>query len=76
VGDPVYHPRKLLKNISKTFPTIPANIADVVKSARRQMLHAWRLGFIHPETGEKMQFEAPLAKDMSELLFKIRSLES
>jgi 23S rRNA pseudouridine1911/1915/1917 synthase len=72
VGDPVYHPRKLLKNILKTFPTIPANLSDVLRSAKRQMLHAWRLGFVHPETGEKMVFEAPMATDMADLLSKLR----
>jgi 23S rRNA pseudouridine1911/1915/1917 synthase len=73
VGDPVYHPRKLLKNISKTFPTLPTNLAGVVKSTKRQMLHAWRLGFVHPGSGEKMVFEAPMAEDMAELLDALRS---
>jgi 23S rRNA pseudouridine1911/1915/1917 synthase len=73
VGDPVYHPRKLLKNLTQTFPGIPAHLVEVVKSAGRQMLHAWRLGFVHPETGEKMMFEAPLAEDMATLLNVLRS---
>jgi 23S rRNA pseudouridine1911/1915/1917 synthase len=30
----------------------------------RQMLHAWRLGFIHPANGEWMQFASPLPDDM------------
>jgi 23S rRNA pseudouridine1911/1915/1917 synthase len=30
----------------------------------RQALHAHRLAFIHPLTGDPMQFEAPLAPDM------------
>lgn len=29
----------------------------------RQMLHAWRLGFTHPRTGERMNFEAPIPAD-------------
>lgn len=29
----------------------------------RQMLHAWRLGFAHPRTGEKMNFESPIPQD-------------
>ena len=32
----------------------------------RQFLHAWRLGFRHPVTGEEMSFEAPLAGDLGE----------
>ncbi len=29
----------------------------------RQMLHAWRLGFAHPRTGERMDFRAPVPPD-------------
>ena len=31
--------------------------------AARQMLHAWRLGFRHPRTGEAVSFRAPLPAD-------------
>jgi 23S rRNA pseudouridine1911/1915/1917 synthase len=30
----------------------------------RQFLHAWRLAFRHPVTGEEMNFEAPLAEEL------------
>jgi 23S rRNA pseudouridine1911/1915/1917 synthase len=29
----------------------------------RQMLHAWKLGFTHPRTGERMNFQAPIPPD-------------
>jgi 23S rRNA-/tRNA-specific pseudouridylate synthase len=29
----------------------------------RQMLHAWKLGFAHPRTGEPMHFSSPLPED-------------
>ena len=29
----------------------------------RQMLHAWRLGFTHPRTGQPMHFSSPLPED-------------
>jgi 23S rRNA pseudouridine1911/1915/1917 synthase len=32
----------------------------------RQMLHAERLGFIHPVTGKHLDFSSPLPKDMAE----------
>jgi 23S rRNA pseudouridine1911/1915/1917 synthase len=41
-------------------------------TARRQMLHAWRLEINHPTTGEPMRFESPLPEDMETL---IRELE-
>ena len=36
----------------------------------RQCLHARTLGFVHPESGEDMRFEAPLPEDMSAVLQK------
>ncbi len=38
----------------------------------RQALHARTLGFIHPITGENMHFEAPIPKDMEDLIGKWR----
>jgi 23S rRNA pseudouridine1911/1915/1917 synthase len=40
--------------------------------AGRPMLHAARLGFRHPETGEKMSWSCPLPDDMEELLGRLR----
>lgn len=37
----------------------------------RQALHAWKLTFPHPMTGEPMEFTAPLPEDMKKLLEKI-----
>lgn len=39
--------------------------------APRQMLHAWRLAFPHPESGETMNFEAPIPDDLREMIRKI-----
>ena len=38
-----------------------------------QTLHAGVLGFVHPETGEYMEFEAPLPEYFEELLEKLRN---
>lgn len=38
-----------------------------------QALHARILGFVHPSTGEYMEFEAPLPKYFTELIQKLRS---
>ena len=38
-----------------------------------QTLHAWILGFVHPSTGEYMEFTAPLPDYFSELLTKLRN---
>jgi len=35
----------------------------LAKNLPRQMLHAWKLGFCHPRSGEWKNFEAPLPED-------------
>jgi 23S rRNA pseudouridine1911/1915/1917 synthase len=37
----------------------------------RQMLHAWKLAFTHPRTGEVMPFEAPVPPDFAEAMRQI-----
>ena len=32
----------------------------------RQMLHAWKLGFTHPRTGERLNFQSPIPPDFRE----------
>jgi 23S rRNA pseudouridine1911/1915/1917 synthase len=39
---------------------------------KRQALHAWRLGFIHPVEQKPMKFEAPLPDDLKKLLADLR----
>ena len=38
----------------------------------RQALHAHRLAFLHPSTGEPLSFEAPLPSDLAELVARLR----
>lgn len=65
-GDPVYgNPR---------HPCSPA-IKEAIKQLARQALHAYRLSFIHPQTGKTVSFEAPIPQDMYHLLSVLR-LES
>ena len=40
--------------------------------APRQMLHAWKLGFEHPTTSKKYNFEAPFPKDFQKALNSLR----
>ena len=62
VGDPVYAGRFGL----------PAKINEELRAAlrgfKRQALHATRLAFAHPITGEPLQFDAPLPQDMVDLI--------
>ncbi len=40
----------------------------------RQALHAFRLGLVHPATGEAMEWEIPMAADFDALLLRLRSV--
>jgi 23S rRNA pseudouridine1911/1915/1917 synthase len=48
-------------------------LKEGVKKLNRQALHAQRLGFTHPRTGDRVQFESPLPRDMREVLEWLRS---
>jgi 23S rRNA pseudouridine1911/1915/1917 synthase len=52
-------------------------VGDVVYGKRsplvaRQFLHAWRIAFDHPRTGERLTLEAPLAQDLADALASLR----
>ena len=49
------------------------DLLDFLKNHDGQMLHAEVLDFVHPVTGEKMHFRAPLPDDMSELKYLLES---
>lgn len=42
---------------------------------KRQALHAYRLSFIHPMSGQRLELEAPLPEDMRNLIEKIKAAE-
>jgi len=52
LGNPVLGDKIYAPRLAKDFP--------------RQMLHAWKLGFRHPRTGEWKNFEAPLPDDFEQ----------
>ena len=65
IGDKVY-----VKN-HKSELALPAEIKNYVNSFPRQALHAKSLGFIHPRSGQFMQFDSDLPADMQQLLQKL-----
>jgi len=48
-------------------------LRECVKRLNRQALHAQRLEFTHPRTGERVQFVSPMPRDMEEVLEWLRS---
>jgi 23S rRNA pseudouridine1911/1915/1917 synthase len=59
VGDPVYG----IKKPHKFFQNNP-RMWKIVKQVSRQLLHSWRLSFILPDTGNRIEIEAPIPDDM------------
>ena len=49
------------------------DLLDFLRTHNGQMLHAEVLDFVHPVTGEKMHFRAPLPDDMSELKYLLEN---
>ncbi len=62
VGDRVYRSRNVRTGA----------LPEAAPDPGRQCLHAMRLGIKHPRTHEDMSFEAPLPRDMEELLRWLR----
>jgi 23S rRNA pseudouridine1911/1915/1917 synthase len=52
-----------------------ANDVRAVQRLTRPFLHAERLAFTHPRTGERLSFEAPLPEDLESVLRDITPLE-
>ena len=62
VGDPVYGGRLRLP------PQCSPELAGALRGFKRQALHAARLGIVHPDSGEAMEWQADIPEDMSQLL--------
>jgi 23S rRNA pseudouridine1911/1915/1917 synthase len=59
VGDPVYGEAR--------WKAVHGPARRLLETFPRPALHAWRLAFAHPDTGERAAFEAPVPADLREL---------
>jgi 23S rRNA pseudouridine1911/1915/1917 synthase len=62
IGDPVYGGRRRV-----TAKALGEAAAAAAANFPRQALHAATLGFVHPVTGARLSFAAPLPADMATL---------
>ncbi|MDX1487653.1 MAG: 23S rRNA pseudouridine(1911/1915/1917) synthase RluD, partial [Acidiferrobacterales bacterium] len=62
IGDRVYGGRVRIP------PHCSEHLSQVLRGFRRQALHAARLGLIHPVSGARMQWTAPLPEDVQALI--------
>lgn len=66
VGDRRYGARGRLP------PGASAEFIEAIRAFPRQALHAWRLGLVHPTSGEDLTFTAPMPEDMERLVALLR----
>jgi 23S rRNA pseudouridine1911/1915/1917 synthase len=69
-NDARYGGEKILKGTS--FSKYRQFVDNCFKLLPRQALHAKTLGFIHPKTGEKMQYDSPIPDDFNSAINKWR----
>ena len=67
VGDQTYGGKKRLS------PKLFGPAADLGNDFPRQALHAATLGFVHPVTGETLEFTSPLPQDLTDLVTALRA---
>jgi 23S rRNA pseudouridine1911/1915/1917 synthase len=69
VGDPVY-----LRRVPAVARTLPETVRQVLLDFPRQALHAARLGFAHPRTGQPLDFATGLPTDMAALVASLNAM--
>ncbi len=70
-NDARYGGDRILKGT--TFAKYRQFVENCFQTCPRQALHARTLGFVHPTTGEEMDFESEIPADMTALIDKWRS---
>ncbi|MBS1759946.1 MAG: RluA family pseudouridine synthase [Bacteroidetes bacterium] len=73
-NDDFYGGDKIVKGT--VFAKYKQFVDNCFEICKRQALHAQTLGFIHPETGKELFFEAPLPNDIAEVIDKWRKYVS
>jgi 23S rRNA pseudouridine1911/1915/1917 synthase len=66
-GDPDYGGRR------RQVAGASSEVQAALQGFRRQALHAQRLSLTHPESGERLTFEAPIPPDLRALLAVLRA---
>jgi 23S rRNA pseudouridine1911/1915/1917 synthase len=69
VGDPVY-----LRRVPSAARTLPEMVRQRLLDFPRQALHAARLGFTHPRTGQPLDFATAPPPDMAALVASLNAM--
>lgn len=70
IGDPAYGNRGEKKRLAAAS----IEMSRAVLILNRQMLHAWRLSFFHPASGNRIMLEAPMPEDMVDIIDRFRAI--
>ncbi|TLM65222.1 MAG: RluA family pseudouridine synthase [Deltaproteobacteria bacterium] len=62
VGDPLYG------SAGRARALADPRLRKLVERLDRQFLHAWQLGFVHPQSGQPLEFRAPLPPELQEVI--------
>ena len=74
-GNPILGDQTYGKKIKK-IRGIDQEFEDILKSLKRQALHAHTLGFIHPKTNEEVFYASDLPEDLDRLKNKLETLKN
>jgi 23S rRNA pseudouridine1911/1915/1917 synthase len=69
-GDPTYGGRVIV--YGSALPKIKARVDNLLEIMKRQALHAKTIGFIHPNTKQKIYLDSELPDDFLSLLKKLK----
>jgi len=72
-GNQILGDKKYKKKFKK-FKNIDLNLENLILNLDRQFLHAEILGFVHPTSGEKMEFSSILPLELKNILKKLKKL--
>ena len=76
IGDPLYGRQATSGRAEMKKAGYEKDIRENVLSFPRQALHARKIGFDHPKTGERIEFEVELPNDMAGLLQQLKAAEA
>ena len=65
---------KKYKKKFKKIKNIDLNLEKMIFNLDRQFLHAKTLGFVHPKSGGKLEFNSILPQELEKILKSLRKL--
>ena len=72
-GNSILGDKKYKKKFKK-FKNVDTDLEKLILNLDRQFLHAETLGFIHPNSGKKLEFSSILPQDLEKILKTLRKL--